>query len=753
MQTKAALHTCGPELIIAGAGTGKTTVLVNRIVNLLKFGTAYQFKNYDISEFSNSDLQDLRELKENDRLNSLLASNVPAPWNILAITFTNKAADELKERISRAVGDNLAKDINASTFHSLCAKLLRIEYKYTKYTQHFTIYDSDDTKRLMKDLIKEKYGSDDVDDNNLDAQTALDYISTFKDNLKSVKDIEESLKSGEFLTGQIEYEYASLYKPYQQALLEANAMDFDDLIFNMVELLRSDESIRDKYQTKYKYILVDEYQDTSKAQSELIRLLAGGWFNLCVVGDEDQSIYGFRGAVVDNILKFPDVYPGTYTVTLEQNYRSTGNILKLANQVIKNNKNRTDKALWTKNDEGSYIEYLDADNDNEEASWIVSQIQKYKFKYSDTVVLYRMNQQSASVERVFINNKIPYRIIGGLKFFDRKEVKDILQYLYIAVNPRDNIRVKRIINVPARKIGKQTIEKVEDIAKSNSISMIDVCKTPEKWSSIKRQSNSLRKFYSIYEKISTQVDKISLQDLIQTIYDESEYEKAIEGSTNFEDRKMNIAQLESMADEFEGNNPQASAQDFLEEISLLSDIDNYDNKKDCVTLMTMHASKGLEFNNVFIIGWNDGVFPQSRAIQESDIDPDSIEEERRLAYVGITRARKRLFISRVNQMFMWGQYKYFQPSRFLFEFDTSVFRDGLKDLDTYKRKKAVKSKAVDSLISNIPSIGSCVSDRNGNRFRIDNIMNMGKCHIAFIEDASKHIERVIWEYAGLHIVD
>lgn len=753
MQTKAALHTCGPELIIAGAGTGKTTVLVNRIVNLLKFGTSYQFKSYDESKFSDRQLEQLYRCEGNEELDELLANDVPNPWNILAITFTNKAAGELRNRIAKAVGEDLAKDITAQTFHSLCAKLLRIESKYTEYQSHFTIYDSDDSKRVMKDIIKDKYDPDGNGECDLDAQTALDYVQTFKDNMKSVDDVEGDIRNCVYDTSSIEYQYVQLYKPYQEFLKSADAMDFDDLIFNMVKLLEQNSEVLDKYQTKYKYILVDEYQDTSKAQSELVKLLAGGWFNVCVVGDEDQSIYSFRGAVVDNILKFPDIYPGTYVVTLEQNYRSTGNILKLANQVIKNNKNRTEKALWTKSNSGAYIEYKDADSDIDEQTWIANQIQDNKFKYSETVILYRMNQQSASIERVFINKKIPYRIVGGLKFFDRKEVKDILQYLQMLVNPKDTVRIKRIINVPARRIGNQTVEKVERIAKDNGITMVDVCRNPEKWSSIKRAGTSLRKFYDIYESLVGQLDKIPLQDLIQQIYDESDYENAILGSTNFEDRKMNIAQLESMADDFERNNPTKQAQDFLEEISLLSDVDSYDDKKDCVTLMTMHASKGLEFDNVFVIGWNDGIFPQNRVIQEADLDPDRLEEERRLAYVAITRARKRLFISRVDQMFLWGQFKTFQPSRFLMEFDTQVFKNELRQLNRYKNKKTDVNKKKTERLVNLPVSGDTVIDRAGNKFELVELRNLGKCHLAFIKNASGTIERVIWEYANLRIVD
>lgn len=753
MQTKAALHTCGPELIIAGAGTGKTTVLVNRIVNLLKFGTSYQFKSYDESKFSDRQLEQLYRCEGNEKLDELLANDVPNPWNILAITFTNKAAGELRNRIAKAVGEDLAKDITAQTFHSLCAKLLRIESNYTEYQSHFTIYDSDDSKRVMKDIIKDKYDPDGNGECDLDAQTALDYIQTFKDNMKSVDDVEEDIRNCVYDTSSIEYQYVQLYKPYQEFLKSADAMDFDDLIFNMVKLLEQNSEVLDKYQTKYKYILVDEYQDTSKAQSELVKLLAGGWFNVCVVGDEDQSIYSFRGAVVDNILKFPDIYPGTYVVTLEQNYRSTGNILKLANQVIKNNKNRTEKALWTRSNSGAYIEYKDADSDTDEQTWIANQIQDNKFKYSETVILYRMNQQSASIERVFINKKIPYRIVGGLKFFDRKEVKDILQYLQMLVNPKDTVRIKRIINVPARRIGNQTVEKVERIAKDNRITMIDVCRNPEKWSSIKRAGTSLKKFYDIYESLVGQLDKIPLQDLIQQIYDESEYENAILGSTNFEDRKMNIAQLESMADDFERNNPTKQAQDFLEEISLLSDVDSYDDKKDCVTLMTMHASKGLEFNNVFVIGWNDGIFPQNRVIQEADLEPDRLEEERRLAYVAITRARKRLFISRVDQMFLWGQFKTFQPSRFLMEFDTQVFKDELRQLNRYKNKKTDANKKKTKRLVDLPVAGDTVIDQAGNKFELVELRSLGKCHLAFIKNASGTIERVIWEYANLRIVD
>lgn len=680
----------------------------------------------------------------------------------------------MKDRIGLVVGDTLAKDIQASTFHSLCAKILRIESKHTGFSSHFTIYDRDDSKRLMKDIIKQQYGQDDEDSkgrngrdaSEIDAVTALDYTAQFKDNLISVDDVEEQLI--EYDEQSYEYIYRSLYKPYQQALKEANAMDFDDLIYNMVRLFESEPDVLRKYQDKYKYIMVDEYQDTSKAQSELVDMLASGWFNLCVVGDEDQSIYSFRGAIVENILGFGEKYPGTYKVKLEENYRQTKNILDAANSVIKNNKVRTNKKLWTRSDKGVPVETCDcAYSCVDEADWIVDKTINNKLTYKNTAILYRMNSQSGPLERKFIQSGIPYRIVGGTRFFDRKEVKDILAYMAILVNPADNIRLKRIINVPARKIGLKTVDKLELQAKQCNMDMITMCKHAWKFDDLKRSSKQLGKFYALYDELVKQTNGLSLSDIIQTIYDIVDYEKALAGKDDSFDRKMNINQLESMADEFEKRKIEqgepCGIQEFLEEISLLSDIDNYDKTKDAVTMMTMHSSKGLEFENVFLIGWSDGIFPSSRALQSDDVET-AIEEERRLAYVGMTRAKKRLFISWQNEAFLWGQYKRYKPQRFLYEIDPEVVSGDLKrilqDAEEIENKGIRKETDKKSLVDNnrdfrgntLPKPGDIVAEGPA-LWTVESINEAGRCHIVVVKNSLGISQKVIWEYARMHIIN
>lgn len=760
-QTKAALNTCGPELIIAGAGTGKTTVLINRIINLLRFGTAYQLKSYDRDKFSESLFDKLINCVEDEGVYNALRSNAPKPQNILVVTFTNKAAGELKTRIGKAIGQELAKDVNAQTFHSLCARLLRIEYKHTGFSSHFTIYDSEDCKKLMKNIIKEVMENDETANIELDALTALGYIQSFKDNLISVKDVENNIAKGVY-DESIEKIYASLYKRYQDELRKANAMDFDDLIYNMVTLLQGNRDILEKYQNRFLYVMVDEYQDTSKAQSTLVDLLAGGWLNVCVVGDEDQSIYGFRGAQVDNILKFPDRYPSTYVVKLERNYRSTQNILKFANSIISNNKHRTNKALWTSEKSGSKIEDKESYSAMDEATWVANEIADNKLDYSNTAILYRMNAQSAAFEQIFIHKKIPYKIIGGLKFFDRKEVKDIIAYLQILVNPKDNLRVRRIINVPARKIGSTTVDKVENMAKAMGIQMIDICRQSAKYPELKRQSKALSNFVRLYDDLHSDLNNIPLADLTEHIYNLSGYENQLISTANFEEKRLNIVQLSRMADEFEKNNPGKNAQDFLEEISLLSDADSYDSSKPSVTLMTIHASKGLEFNNVFLVGWNDDLFPTSRAIQQSVEDPEAMEEERRLAYVAITRAKKRLFISWMQEMMLWGSSRNLRPSRFIYELDGQVCENRLKTskqksreevLDHYMKTVVIPECGRDSIKPTLPKEGDKVKDHEGHVFNVFGITDMGKCHIVLLKDSFGNSTRVIWEYANIHVVD
>ena len=537
-------------------------------------------------------------------------------------------------------------------------------------------------------------------------------------------------------------------------------MDFDDLIYNTVRLFESEPDVLRKYQDKYKYIMVDEYQDTSKAQSKLIDMLASGWFNLCVVGDEDQSIYSFRGAIVKNILGFGDKYPGTYKVKLEENYRSTKNILDAANSVIKNNKIRTDKKLWTRSDSGVPVETCDCTYSCvDEADWVTEKIIDNKLKYKNTAILYRINSQSGPLERKFIQSGIPYRIIGGTRFFDRKEVKDILAYMTIIVNPADSIRLKRIINVPARKIGLKTVDKLEMQAKLCNMDMVTMCKHAWKFDDLKRQSKQLGKFYELYDELVKQTNGLSLSDTVQTIYDITDYENALAGKDDSFDRKMNINQLESMADEFEKRKIElgepCGIQEFLEEVSLLSDIDNYDKTKDAVTMMTMHSSKGLEFENVFLVGWSDGIFPSSRALQADDAET-AIEEERRLAYVGMTRAKKRLFISWQSESFLWGQYKRYKPQRFLYEMNLDVVSGDLKRILGNAERSvggATEHRSDRDFRGNtLPKPGDTVA-KGQSLGTVESIVEAGRCHIVTIRDSVGESYEVIWEYAMMRVID
>lgn len=755
-QRIAALNTEGPEMILAGAGSGKTTVIINRIVNLLKFGTAYGSIKYSDDFLDRNVLNELDAweysgydptITLSDRAEKAMAVNIPKPWNILAITFTNKAANELKTRIAKAVGDDKAKDIQASTFHSLCAKILRSEYSYTAYSSHFTIYDTDDSKRLLKDIIKTMYGSDDTSDVNLDASTALDYISSFKDSMKTPEDIDILLEALD--KSSVEYMYLSLYKVYQAELQKADAMDFGDLIMNTVELLRSNESVCDKYTDRYKYIMVDEYQDINTAQNALINTLAVGWFNVCIVGDEDQSIYGFRGAKVENILDFPRIYPSVFQVKLEQNYRSTKNIVELANSVIANNKDRYDKYLWTANDRGSLVTVREFESGDDEAEFIVDTIKRKGLSYKRTAILYRLNSQSSILEQIFIKNKIPYRIVGGLKFFDRKEVKDILAYLQILVNSNDFLRLKRIINVPARKIGASTVEKVEALANKHHLSMIEICRQADKFAEIKRSSKALGKFVDIYDELMVDLKQLSIADLIQSVYNITGYDAYLDSQSNADDRKLNINQLERLADSYEREHPDGSLVDFLEEISLLSDADDYDKDAECITMMTMHSSKGLEFDNVFLVGWADGIFPSARALQSDDL-VKAIEEERRLAYVAITRAKKNLYITWADTIYMWGVYRQYSVSRFIKEFsDDNIRFEGTSEIQSASKSKAKYSKKVEDDGQFNLCIGDKVMNRDGKEFSVKEFVSVGNCHIVNIADSKGEITRVIWEYAGL----
>lgn len=664
MQRKAVFHTEGPLLILAGAGSGKTTVLVNRIANIIKYGNSY-FSETIPEYITDDDIQNMREYVRADisldyDLKEKISVNRVAPWQILAITFTNKAAGELKERLASMLGSS-GSDVWASTFHSTCSKMLRYNADRIGYTKHFTIYDTDDSKRLVKDCQKQL----DIDDKFIPYKSIMSEISNAKNNL--IGPIEYKRNVGrDYRLDKI----ADVYDMYQRRLKEADAMDFDDLLCNTVILLKECEDVLDYYQNKFKYILVDEYQDTNHAQYVFINMLASRSRNLCVVGDDDQSIYKFRGATIENILDFEKAYPDSLVIRLEQNYRSTQNILDAANSIIENNINRKGKKLWTNNGAGDKIFLYTALNEHEEAKYIADTILDSVAKgakYSDFAILYRMNSQSNIIEKVFVKSGIPYRIVGGFRFYERREVRDMLAYLNVISNPYDEMRIRRIINKPKRAIGDKTLSKAIQIANDLGIGLIDVIRRADEFTDFKRASLKLKSFAELIDDLinSYNRDNVSLSELYKLILDRTGYVASIMAEKDdSENRIENINELLSNIIKYEEDNgSEASLSGFLEEVSLMTDIDNYDENADTVVLMTLHSAKGLEFPVVFLPGFEDGIFPGIQAMYNQY----EIEEERRLAYVGITRAKEKLYILNAESRMLFGSTSRNKQSRFVEE--------------------------------------------------------------------------------------
>lgn len=661
MQKKAVFKTKGPLLILAGAGSGKTTVIVNRISNLIKYGDAY---NSDYADRT-PDERDIEFMKEYingntavyDEISDVLSANAPKPWQILAITFTNKAANELKERLGRMLGES-ANDIWASTFHSSCVRILRRDGEKLGYTSHFTIYDTDDSKRVMKECQK-LLG---IEDRFLSHKSILSEISMAKDSLISPEEFAKNTNGDTRLQ-----KIAECYIKYQQMLKKADAMDFDDIIVNTVKLFEDNPEVLDHYQNRFKYVMVDEYQDTNHAQYRLTSLLADKRKNICVVGDDDQSIYKFRGATIENILSFEKRYPDATVIRLEQNYRSTQNILDAANAVISNNAERKGKNLWTANGEGEKIELETAADETDEGRYIADQILNSVAKgrrWSDHAVLYRMNAMSNSIERSFVRNAIPYRIIGGHKFYDRVEIKDLHAYLNVINNTADTVRLKRIINVPKRGIGDSTVNKASEIADTLGVSLFEIFKTADQYELLKRSANKLIEFCEMIDSFTSIAESSELSDILDAVLDKTRYVDSLRSEPEkFEDRVQNINELRANLVRYNSDNENAALNDYLEEIALLTDIDNYNSSDDAVVMMTLHSAKGLEFPVVFIPGMEEGVFP---GMQSMYIESE-VEEERRLAYVGITRAKERLFLTKTKSRMMYGSTSYFSPSRFISE--------------------------------------------------------------------------------------
>lgn len=668
MQKEAVFTVNGPVLILAGAGSGKTTVLINRITNLIKYGNAYQ--SDEVPEDLNDKLIDeMKNVLNSDNevtfkidktLASKLAVNSVLPWKILAITFTNKAANELKDRLFSSLGE-IGKDVFASTFHSTCAVILRKHAENLDYTKHFTIYDTDDSYKLIKAIQEEL----NIDDKMLSYKSILGEISRAKDQMISPLEYQKNAGTDYRLTS-----ISKVYSIYQKRLAEADAMDFGDLLYNTVMLFKKNPEVLDYYQNRFSYVMVDEYQDTNFVQYEFVRLISQKHKNLCVVGDDDQSIYKFRGATIENILNFEKEFKNTTVIRLEQNYRSTQNILNAANEVIKNNNSRKPKTLWTQNPEGEKIHVHTSCSETDEAEYITNDIMDEVYNgrnYSDFAVLYRMNAQSNSLEKVFIKSGIPYRIIGGHRFYERKEIRDMIAYLSVINNPNDEIRLKRIINQPKRAIGNRTLEKLYNLASETGEDLFHLMRHSDEYADLFRHSTKLKNFAKLMDELIffANSEDFSLHKLYEMILEKTGYKIYLMAEKDeSETRIENIDELLSNIVKFEeeyGEN--ATLSSFLEEVSLLTDIDNYDSDSNAVTLMTMHSAKGLEFPIVYLPGFEDGIFPGAQTLYNED----EIEEERRLAYVGITRAKEKLHITRAQMRMLFGSTSRYKPSRFLLE--------------------------------------------------------------------------------------
>lgn len=663
-QLEAVLTTEGPLLVLAGAGSGKTTVLIHRIANLISFGRASD--STDVPSFVNeTDLEELEAAVKNDlsmdpRLQALCSLDPVSPWSIIAITFTNKAANQMKERLSAMLGAE-AEDIWAMTFHSACCRILRRYIDRLGYTSRFTIYDTADSERVMKDVIKDL----NIDEKDLPVKTILSQISRAKDQMLFPQEYEKSI------SGMTDYRLAltaKCYHAYQTRLQEANALDFDDIILLAVKLLQEDEEARDYYQQKFRYVLIDEYQDTNNLQYLLSSLLTGAKKNICVVGDDDQSIYRFRGATIENILNFEKQYHGAKLIRLEQNYRSTKQILSAANAVISHNNGRKGKTLWTENEVGDKIFIKRAVNESDEANYVASRIFSLvpPSNYKDCAILYRTNAQSNALERSFKFNAIPYRIIGGTRFFDRAEVKDMLAYLWVINNRADDLRLRRILNNPPRGIGTKTIETVERLADSAQYPLYYILSDPYHYPALEKSAAKLMTFAVMIEDCAKLLDSLSLPEFYDELLVRTGYAAMLEEKNDVESRTRleNVKELRSSIVGYVQNHPDdASLGGFLEEIALYTDIEQYDASADAVVMMTIHSAKGLEFPHVFLVGAEEGLFPSLRCIGEQK----EMEEERRLCYVAITRAKKTLTVSYAEQRMLYGHTTTNRPSRFIEE--------------------------------------------------------------------------------------
>ena len=685
MQQQAVMTTEGPLLILAGAGSGKTTVLINRIANLLRYGSA-------------SDSDRLPEGADEEMLQTLLRGGEAAreaavldpvaPWRILAITFTNKAAGELKERLGRMLGDE-AEDIWACTFHSACVRMLRRDAEKLGFPSNFTIYDTADSQSLAKKIIKDM----DLDEKSFAFKAVLAEISRAKDaGVGAAEYFSRAQASGDIRRIRI----GQIFQEYQRRMFSAGAMDFDDLLFFTVKLLREDEETRGYWQRRFQYVLIDEYQDTNHLQYLFASLVSGGWGNICVVGDDDQSIYKFRGATIENILSFEDEFKNCRVIRLEQNYRSTGHILDAANAVIRNNKGRKGKELWTRSDRGELIELYIADNENDEAQYVASKIMGEYGRganWRDHAVLYRMNAQSNQLEYAFKRNGIPYRIIGGTRFFDRAEIKDMLAYLCVIAVPGDDLRLTRIINNPPRGIGAKSVETAMALAREHGTTLFDVLDRADSFPDLSRSAMKMREFTGMIKELRSFSENNTPDLLLDELIEKSGYLRMLEEKNTVEDttRAENVRELKTSVLTYMRESGDQTLAGYLADVALYTDLDNYDRDADSVVMMTIHSAKGLEFGTVFLVGMEETIFPGLRAIG----DDEEMEEERRLCYVAITRAKRKLYLISARQRMIFGRTNVNKVSRFVEEIPPELIdhKNIPKGYDYHERRQSLGFEA------------------------------------------------------------
>lgn len=690
-QQQAVFSVNGPVLVLAGAGSGKTTAIISRIVNMIYFGDGYAQADGYLPEEDAVWLQayiDGKETEDVERLREILAIAPIRPWNILAITFTNKAAGEMRARLASTLGEELASSVHASTFHSACVQILRRSIERLGYGSDFAIYDADDSRKLMKSCLADC----NVSEKQFPPRGIVQEISNAKDAMISPEEMWED--AGEDYRKQT---VARLYAAYQRHLRESNALDFDDIIYLTVELFRRFPEELAKYQYRFPYVLVDEYQDTNHAQYQLISLLTHASGNLCVVGDDDQSIYRFRGATIENILGFEEEFPDCTVIRLEQNYRSTQNILDAANSVIANNTGRKSKHLWTNAGAGEKITWYRAADESDESAYVSDTILKQVKageKYSDHAILYRMNAQSNMLERALVHKGIPYRIYGGTRFYDRKEIKDILAYMSIVENPNDRVRFERIVNEPKRGIGNATLALLLQISQDLHLSPLEVLQNVEQYPALSKKKTALKKFAELWEALITAEREQPLEQFLDTILEKTGYHGMLESmGEEGTFRLENIEELKTSILTYQNEAEEASLGGFLEEISLYTDVDKYEPDQDTVMLMTVHSAKGLEFRNVFLVGMEQGVFPGNRNLST----PQDLEEERRLAYVALTRAKEKLTLTTAASRMLFGMTMRNPPSQFLEEIDKSLLEEKTSRRQSKRGIPAGNAESVQSI--------------------------------------------------------